>query len=179
MIKSIVVLTFSIMIISFCTGKISPYSDNSDKPFIKDGKIDIDKNGIYDVKLTKDSIKISNFYEELFKLVPLNDTQTLQSRRILGVEIYHVGDVILSKAKPPIYWADSTLILAWKILPDSTRWRGNWAGQRGYLPLKIKIGSEYHCSWIEMKIDTVEEKFKVFEVYHNPIPDQDLVIKDP
>jgi hypothetical protein len=165
-------LTFQII----CTGKITPYSDNYNKPIVQNGKIDIDRNGIFDVWIEKQFINTPTNPYKLFLIGPLNDTRLLYNSNLGGAELFKKGDTIKTKVNNPQYWSHTLVYLAWKWLPDTTHWGGPWSGRRGYVPIKIVIKEEYHCAWINMKIDTLNKSFEVYRASYNRIPNQNYVI---
>ncbi len=171
----IAILVFAVMILFFCTGQIFPDLGNLKRPIISDGQIDIDRNGSFDVIIEKNFITTIDTLIKSFEINPLNDSKILHRRRS-GVEIFQVGDTIRSEADFGHYWLPSESILALKAPPDTTRWRGLWAGKTGYCALKIKIQAAHHCAWIYMKIDTLDEDFKVFNASYNPVSNQDFII---
>ena len=164
------------MFLLFCTGKITPYSDHSNKPIIEDGKIDIDRNGIFDVLIGKQFTAYPATVNEAFFVEPLNDTRILYNAILGKAEMFQTGDTISLEVNYPQIWGSFFTYLTWRGYPDTTHWAGSWASKRGYLPLKIKIEEEYHCAWINMKIDTLRDNYEVYAASYNEDSNQDFII---
>jgi len=164
-----------VLLLISCSGEISPYEYYSRSPIILNGQIDIDGNGFFDVSIEKTSEKLAGKTVKTFKVTPLNDSRILFKSRF-GADILHFGDTVYSEVSIPHYWSQIPSYLARQTTTGDKYWIGLWAGQTGYLGLKIKRRTEYHCAWMYMRVDTLKENYEIYNTRYSLFSNKDLVI---
>ena len=160
-----------------CSGDISPYEYNSKIPYVLNNRIDIDRNGSFDVSIEKTTVELTDRTIKVFKIEPLNDSEVLFIGRF-GAARLQFGDTIRSEVTLPYYWSPFTSSLARQRTTGNIYWIGLWAGQRGYVGLKIKRQGEYHCSWLHLKVDTLKERYEIYDATYSLFSNKDLIIKE-
>jgi len=113
--------------------------------------------------------------DEILSVGPLNNAQ-LRYDSTVGNPMFNVGDTIKFKNSSHLYWNTySSDLCAWR--RDSNYWHGNWSGNTAYLGIKISFNNSLHCGWVNLSVDTLNNKIIFNFSDFNNEPERDFIIQ--
>lgn len=139
-------------------------------------EIDLNKDGIIDLKSDIRYYDYSGKIITVFYLVPMNHSQILCDENRRPVKLSK-GETIPYKPSPLWVW-NKNIVNIMTCEYYRKNWLGSWAGATGFIGIKFQIDSTFHCGWVNITADTLRESNIIFNYSsYNPIAEYEYIIK--
>jgi len=145
---------------------------SSKKYYSGEKSIDLNDDGKDDVRWELKYITNWTNGEGFYTLLLQNNSELLYNSR-LGYPSFEKGDTIKYEVNQPFRWSHFGADLA-SMNMDT----GQWIGKTGFLPIKISINDFMHCGWINLTIDTLNQKIIFNYSNYNIKANSDFIIID-
>lgn len=169
-IRSSVIGFFCVLVILSCkTSNETLFSDSDTKYYNGEYAIDMNEDGLLDVKMDIRFFVFGDRNLTYFYLMPLNGAQ-LYCEENKEPHYFSKYDTVYFEPQLPQYWSSEALSFM-HCKYYRTNWRGEWAGKTGYVGIKLKADSAAYCAWLNITADTLRESNLIFnfsEIQKNP-----------
>jgi hypothetical protein len=162
-------LVFSII---SCCESPTQINETTKKYYSGEHSIDLNSDGKDDISWEIRYIGNETTTDALFTVRSRNSAELLHNH-----QFFERGDTITFDAIDPWFWHSFPSDLA-SLRTNTGIWRGNWVGQTGYLPIKISANNSMHTGWVNLTMDTVNQKIIFNYSDFNIQPNSDFIIID-
>ncbi|GAB6283797.1 MAG: hypothetical protein STSR0008_26380 [Ignavibacterium sp.] len=173
--KYLILFLLTITVLS-CSDNPTQSEDTNKKYYSGENPIDLNSDGQNDVRWELRYIGNKTTTDAMFTVWPINGSELLYSSQY-GNPLFVKGDTIKFNVIQPLHWYSLPLDLASK-RTNTGQWQGNWTGKTSYMAIKISFNNNFHCGWVNVTMDTINEKiiFNYSDYQNNS--GEDFIIKD-
>jgi hypothetical protein len=173
--KTFFMLLIVLSIIS-CYDSPTQVEEPSKKYYSGEKSIDLNNDGKDDLRWELEYIGNEMTSDVFYSVWPQNDSRLLYINQ-LGRLPFEIGDTIKFESIQPLRWSPFRAHLASKRM-NTGQWRGRWVGKTAYMPIKISINDSMHCGWVNLTIDTLNQKVIFNYSDYNIQANSDFIIID-
>jgi hypothetical protein len=171
--KILVAFPIFFLVISCCESS-TQVEETTKKYYSGEKTIDLNDDGKDDVRWELRYIGNGHVIDAIFTVWKQNNAKILYSP---GRPLFEIGDTIKFEISQPFFWSPFPSDLAW-LRTNTRKWGGRWVGKTAYLPIKIAINDAMHCGWINLTMDTVNQKLIFNYSDYNIEANSDFIIID-
>lgn len=172
--KSSILISLVLICLS-CNDNPTQVVDTSLKYYSNQDTIDLNNDGNDDFSWEIQYVGNETTTDAIYSIYPINNAKILYNSNY-GRLPFEVNDTIKFEAVAPFIWYHFSADLA-SFRSNTRKWNGQWAGRTGYLPVKISINDSLHCAWINLTLDTLNQKIKFNFSNYNLKQNSDFIIR--
>jgi hypothetical protein len=170
------ILTFIFLALLNISCKETPtqVNDSTIKYYSGEQSIDLNDDGKDDVRWELRYIGNEITTDAMFTVLPRNGSFLLYQSNY-GNPLFEKGDTIRFSAIPPFYWSPYQSDLAAN-RTNTGQWYGNWVDKTAYMAIKISINDALYCGWVNITMDTLNQKIIFNYSDYSKIPESYFII---